>query len=404
MAKYKLNIPKPTLVKDKSGIWQVSYTHPEKGYTVKRSTGTRVRKEAEANRYAIECDILGTYTGLKPAGADYTMRELLDGYRASKDEIADTDDRALKKLKEYFAGFRPDQLGDGAWKSYRKWRTAQVHSHASAKYYKTPKKVSEASVVRELNVFRAAIRWAQATPHWKGLQHVRVTTKGMARNARVEFLTREDVTLLVDACVEPHQALFVLLAVATGARHRALLALRWSQVTWPNGAPPSEASILGKVWVDQHPRRDGRPGKERRAYFDPPKAVGTIHLDLGSDVGNKRKPIAVISPTNVRVHHALVEAYEARTTDYVIEWKRGGIGSQIDRIDLSDAYRRAGLKKPDAPQHILKHTCISWLVQEGVELIKIAALTRTSVQTIERVYGHLSPKHIEMVGDVLTVA
>ncbi|MBS0244594.1 MAG: hypothetical protein JSS20_20675 [Proteobacteria bacterium] len=137
--------------------------------------------------------------------------------------------------------------------------------------------------------------------------------------------------------------------------------------------------------------------------YEAPKPVGTIHLDLGGDVGNKRKPIAVISPTNVRLHHALVEAYECRTTDYVIEYKKGGVGSKVERVDLSDAYRRAGLKKPNAPQHVLKHTAISWMVQEGKELIAIARLTRTSVQTIERVYGHLSPKHVEMVGDVLTL-
>ena len=40
-------------------------------------------------------------------------------------------------------------------------------------------------------------------------------------------------------CVEPHAALFLLLALGTAARHRAILDLKWSAVTWPNGGGPS---------------------------------------------------------------------------------------------------------------------------------------------------------------------
>lgn len=95
-------------------------------------------------------------------------------------------------------------------------------------------------------------------------------------------------------------------------------------------------------------------------------------MDLGPAVGNKRKPLAVVHRTNDKLYSALLTAYRTRTTDYEIEYKKGGIGRKVDRVDLSDAYRRAGLKKPEAPQHILKHTCISWLVQDGKEIAKIA--------------------------------
>lgn len=254
-----------------------------------------------------------------------------------------------------------------------------------------------------MNVFRAAISWAQRSPYWKGLGHVRVTLPNNARPARHEFLTRDDALKLVEACIEPHQRLFVLLALATAARHRAILGLTWAKVKWPNGAAPSDDDASFKVQFEKIPNPASSYGYSRKVSLGKPKLKGPIHIDLGSDVGNKRKPIAVISPGNFRLYSALVEAYEARTTDYVIEWKQGGIGRNVDRVDLSDAYRRAGLKKPAAPQHILKHTAISWMVQEGVELARIAALTRTSMQTIERVYGHLSPSHLEVVGEVLTL-
>lgn len=395
-------------------MWLVSFTHPEKGYSVKRSTGTRNRKEAEQKRFAIECDIIGTHTGLKPSNANYTVGELLNAYKASKEEIADTDERALKKLTEYFGKFKPEQLGDGAWKQYRKWRTSQNHSNAASKFYKKPKKVGDSSVNRELNVLRAAIRWAQGSTHWPGLQHVRVSTKGGSggNNARVEFLEKEDAERLLTACVEPHHKLFVLLALATGARHRAILDLRWDRVTWPTGsATPNENSDFAVENYRDHPETSYTDLQTGEQFFTggpefdegSSELSGGILLDLGADVGNKRKPVAWIDRTQVKLYSALLAAYKTRTTPYVIEYKKGGIGRKVDRVDLADAYRRAGLKKPEAPQHILKHTCISWLMQAGVEIARIANLTRTSIPTIEKTYGHLSPKHLETINGVLTL-
>lgn len=430
MPNQKNLIPKPTIVLNrKTKMWEVCYTHPVKGYTVKRSTGKRNKAEARQAAQPIITDIVGKATGLTPSNANYRIGELLNAYKASKESIADTDERALKKLSEFFAAFTPEQLGDGAWKRYRKWRTDQDHVHASAQYQKTKKKVSDSTAIRELNVLRAAISWAQRSPHWKGLQHVRVTLPNATRPARQEFLTKEDAIKLVDACREPHLRLFVLLALATAARHRAILALRWDAIKWPSGSnTPSPIKDKGRYLViadgvrksmtqSQSPEANAALASELGVAADSipqeldlrpivlPKSVlkGGIHIDLGGDVGKKRKPIAVIAPSNVRLYNALVDAYTNRTTAYVIEWRQGGIGRKIDRVDLTDAYKRAGLKVPDAPQHVLKHTAISWLVQEGKEIAKISALTRTSIPTIEKVYGHLAPGHVELLGDVLSL-
>ncbi len=250
-------------------------------------------------------------------------------------------------------------------------------------------------------------------PNWKGVEHIRVSTKGgkKGRSARVEFLSREDAQALLAACVEPHHKLFVLIALATGARHRAILGLTWDRITWPAGGKrPAENDFAVENYVERPETSYTDPNTGEMFFAGGPEfdistteLSGFIQLDLGADVGNKRKPVAAIHRSNVKLYSALAEAYKARTTDYVIEWKQGGIGRKVDRVDLSDAYRRAGLKKPDAPQHVLKHTCISWLMQEGREIAKIAALTRTSIPTIEKVYGHLAPHHVEMVGDVLSL-
>jgi integrase len=415
MGRRKNVIARPTLVKDrKTGLFQVAWTDIGTGYTRKKSTGERDRMKAE--------QVMRTMAGLivapGPTDDNYTMTQLLAAYEVSRDNermdgISDSDARAIKKLLEYFAAFTPDKLIDSAWRGYRKWRTAQFHEHAASHFYKTPKKISDATACRELNVMRAAIVWAKRDPRWRGLGHVRVILPNAERNARLDFLTEADAKALVANCMEPHTRLFVLLALGTAARHRAVLDLKWSAVKWPNGVAPTDGDAKRDVVVRELTKGNAPKSHaevERRTqqsdgtgtrYVSWGKAylTGPIHLDLGKAVGNKRKPVAVISPTNVRLYSELCAAYNRRTSDYVIEWR----GGKIDRVDLSEAYRRAGIKKPGAPQHVLKHTAISWMVQAGKEIAKIAALTQTSVQTIEKTYGHLSPQHYEMVGDVLTV-
>ena len=41
MPRRKNAIPKPTLVRDKGGIWQISWIDPHKGYARKKSTGRK---------------------------------------------------------------------------------------------------------------------------------------------------------------------------------------------------------------------------------------------------------------------------------------------------------------------------------------------------------------------------
>ena len=410
MARPKNSLPKPTLVQDqKTKIWHVSFTHPEKGYTVKRSTGTRDRAEAGTMLHAIGGDVVGEHVGLKPASADYKVGELLNAYKLSKERLADSDRHALDRLLECFGGYKPDQLGPATWKKYRAWRTSHQHVNASAKYQKVKRTVSDSTAVRELRVFRAAIRWAQASSHWKGLQHVRVMLPNSEHGARHEYLTRDEVLRLVDACEAPHLKLFVMLAIATAGRHSAILNLKWEQVTWPSGSRrPGDVDFIA-VGGTVEPERRGVDEATGEVVFDDGVDYadlllkGPIRIDLGKDVGNKLKPVAVVSPTNTRLYEALIKAYAERSTDYVIEWKQGGIGRKIERVDLTDAYARAGLKKPSAPQHVLKHTAISWMIQDGQQIEKVAKLTRTSIATIEKFYGHLAPKHLEVVGEVLSL-
>ncbi len=47
----------------------------------------------------------------------------------------------------------------------------------------------------------------------------------------------------------------------------------------------------------------------------------------------------------------------------------------------------------DGTPHTLKHTAITWALQRGATTWDAAGYFSTSVQTIERTYGHHSPHH-----------
>lgn len=398
----KLKVPKPTLVQAKSGLWMVSYTCPIKGYTKKYSTGTRDRKEAEARRKVIELEITSPVRGTA-----YTVGELLTAYMVERaGENVDNIDHALAPLRDYFAAFKADQLNDRTWTAYRKWRTAQQVKSALAKNVKFKTRyVADSTAVKELNIMRAAVNWGGRNG-WRGLENVRIHIKNAPQTARHDWLTREEAKALIKACVEPHTCLFVRLALATGARMSAVLGLTWDNITWPSGRNvPHDASDLLAVNVVEHPETQTidydmkeMHVRDAEVTFDLAMAAG-LRIDLGRGRGNKRRGTGVIAPNNTPLYDALLEAYNRRRSEHVIEWRAGG----IDKITLTAAYRRAGLAHKKQKNHILKHTCCSWLIQDGESLERIAALIGTSPQTIWKHYGHLSVQHLETVGASLTV-
>ena len=275
------------------------------------------------------------------------------------------------KTKEFFADYTPDQLNDAVWVKYRKWRTGQKVANAASNGKRV---VSDATAVRELNGVRGAISWAKRNGY-KGLDNVKVHLPNSTGRVRYRYLSRSEAERLLAACIEPHTALFVRVSLATGARMSAVLGLKWSDVTFPasvQGAGPG-SYLESFTFVEEFtPVEDIVTGKVRLSDI--------ITIDLGQGRGNKRRGTGVVSPSNFKLWRALVEAYRnreafvedpnrtapdggklhlKRTCDHVVNFR----GKQLGKVDLTDAYRRAGIT--GCNQHTLKHTCCSWLVQNG---------------------------------------
>jgi integrase len=167
-----------------------------------------------------------------------------------------------------------------------------------------------------------------------------------ASKPRDRYLTRDELETLLAHISAPHVKLFVILAVSTGARMGAVLDLTWDRVDFK---------------------------------------AGTIDfLPAGRAQTNKRR---VVVPMNTRARAALLEAFEGRQTDHVIEYSSQPVASVKKAI--RSAANRSGIS---CSPHVLRHTAGVWMAQANVPMQKIAqCLGHTSTRVTELHYARYSP-------------
>lgn len=209
------------------------------------------------------------------------------------------------------------------------------------KDYISKRSVSDGTIIRELGALRAALRWHN--PNNGAIFHFPKTPP-----PRDRYLTRLELEQLLNAATSPHIQLFIKLAICTAARKSAILELQWSQVDFTRG-----------------------------------------QINLGSGDGNKKRAIV---PMNTTAEYALEEAYHARLTDHVIEFK----GKPVKDIKRSfaSAVKKSGLE--DVTPHVLRYSAAVWMAEGGVPMSEIAQyLGHTSTRVTERVYARYSPDYLK---------
>lgn len=167
---------------------------------------------------------------------------------------------------------------------------------------------------------------------------------------RSNWLRPEDVAQVYADARSHHVALFIELAIATGARMSAILDLTWDRVDLDNG------------FVDLMP--------------------------AGRHVSNKQRAVV---PITARALVAFKRAREGALTDHVIEWNGKPIKSikkALERIS-----ERTGV---DFSAHVLRHTAGVWMAKADVPMQKIAQyLGHTSSRVTEKVYARYSPSFMK---------
>lgn len=208
------------------------------------------------------------------------------------------------------------------------------------------------TVRKELACLRAAIRWAEKNGYLVSAPFVELPAREPGKD---RWLTHSEAArLLWEARKEPrsrlHLPLFIMIALYTGARSEAILSLKWfPQVDLERGT------------ID----------------FNPP---GRTHTKKGR----------AIVPIPHRLRWFLERARARASSSYVLNYH----GVPIKRIkhSFANACTRAGLD--DVTPHTLRHTCGTWLAQQGVELWEIAGWLGHSEMRTTQMYAHHHPNYL----------
>lgn len=296
----------------------------------------------------------------RPNGS-YQVTVCYDGrtYRKASRHWSYSDAKAFERrwlaaVKDAAAGRQPERLIDDAiahWLEHHVpgLRSArQTRNHVRALLpYTTGRKIGEAAQVW-LEVKKGERGKAPATINHKGRILRQVTRMAwrelkwvdqpaaislLPETPRETFLTLAQVEALASATGDPRAAAYVLLAAYTGIRRGHLLKLTAHDV------------------ADGYIRLD-RSGKTRRLQ-------------------------------NVPLHPRVAKLAEGLPF---------GIGDKALRTVWDAARDATGI---DCRWHDLRHTCASWLVQNGVDLNTVREILGHSSMAMTMRYAHLAPVHLK---------
>jgi integrase len=211
--------------------------------------------------------------------------------------------------------------------------------------WKTAKIVKDNTIRRELVDLRSALNYAHKSGR---LQHPPLMWLPLEGKPREKFITKSEARRLLPHAAS-HIRLYILLALGTGARNAAILNLTWDDVVFP------KSNASGRIDL----RRFDAPRNRKRR--------GVVPL-LGDSA----------------LAGALVKQRQQALTNFVVEYAGRPIKSAV--TGLQQASKRAEIQR--VTPHMLKHTAITWMLEDGVPIADVADFTQTSHKTISETYGH----------------
>jgi len=336
-----------------TGIYEIVGPHPTTGRRVRVQTGERDENKAKAffAIYLAEAKAAHFDAPTKRPTVQALLNKFCDA-TATNLASPGTRQRNIAHLIRHLGDFEPWQLKNAVLETYRDARRGDSFRVPNTAVVR--KGVSDATIRRELCDLKLALDWgadADFDGWFRGRRQPRLKFPvGSSSSPRRKFLRKDQVRKVLEHAA-PHCRLFIELAVRTGARAGAILALTWDQIDLENGI-----------------------------------------IDYGDDVGNKRRPIQRLPD---ELLHKLGEAREIACSNCVIEYG-GKPTKSIDRA-FEGAVVRAGFiaghyangdAKPAFTVHALKHSSITWLIEAGMRYADVATFTGTSEATVRKHYAH----------------
>lgn len=270
---------------------------------------------------------------------------------------------------------------DGRMDRLNEWWGAKMLAEVSGETCREFQKArgNKGGARRDLEDLRAAIRHHAKEGLHRGIVNVTLPEKGQSRD---RWLTRTEAAKLIWACWTAremqrrhrgpdkgkklptdkrplrHLARFILIGLYTGTRAGAI-------------ASASPIPAIGRSFVDL----------DRGIFY---------RLAQGRSQSNKRQPPVPIPPRLL----AHLRRWKERglITKHFVEFNGAAVTSV--KTAFKHAVKLAKLTGKVSP-HTLRHTAATWLMQTGTDRWQAAGYLGMSVETLENVYGHHHPDHLE---------
>lgn len=288
----------------------------------------------------------------------------------------------LERLEAFFEASTCASITPARCDEYTEWRCGQINRRCAgiaqqeerlASNQKgvssnlTTRSIKTSTARRELACLSAALTWTWRNRILNEHIPVRLPPKGQPRQ---RHLTRSEAARLLAGAlgwdrvtghrnhlrINRHLARFILIALYTGTRHRAILELQWMPNTTGG-------------WVDL--------------------ATGVLYrrAEMTTE-GPKPRPAIPIAPRLM----AHLWRWRRITARHVIEHNGLAIRSQL-QSSWRGARRLAGLDAAVTP-HILRHTCASWMLQAGVPMWTVAGVLGATEEVVRTTYGHHATEYL----------
>lgn len=281
------------------------------------------------------------YAGLtRPKGT--TVKDLWDGY------IGDMAGRAVvatmrytwKALSERFGSMDAECITIGDCRAHVEARRAR--------------NIQDGTIHTELGHLRMVLKWA--------LKHRLIDrAPDIERPSKPEpkdgYLTRPEVSQMIDAVNAPHIATAIRLLIGTGARSAAARELTWDRVDF-------ERRMI-----------------QLRNPFDRAKRKGRATVPMNDSLGE-----------------ALSAAKSHALSPFVIEWA----GKPVQSIKRGLKAAGTAIGRGEVSPHMLRHSAAVWLAEDGHSMEEIAQfLGHKDTKVTTSTYARYSPTHLRKLGDSL---
>lgn len=326
-------------IRKRGNSYQIDYFDPD-GKRVRKSFGRRKDAEAELGK-RVSLIAEHRYLDVKK---DYTttLGELLDKYEENY-----KDQRSFQGGKDYcLKNFRGHFGEDTRLANIRYVDLETYRNHLRQKPTRHGTLRATASVNREIacvrHLFTKALEWemAEENPFTKGKALV-----VKANNKRFRYLTEDEITTLLDKCINPYTRDIVTTVINSGLRRQEVLGLKWNQI------------------------RNGF------IYLNKTKTDESRQIPINDDLAELFK--------GIRQRNQL-------RSEYVFCDNKGRPFKQINK-SFQASLRRAGIE--DFRFHDLRATFASHFVMRKGSLKDLQEILGHRTMTMTMRYAHLSQEH-----------